>query len=350
MPPKLSRDYINEQPSSHIAQSSPHSVDSDFDTAGERSELKPRVVSPHNALQLQRMLGNRAVTQMIKNKQSGKPQVAVSSIQRLVVGKKGLAKTALDKAKGALSQDESDIDACMAWANELGDFEAFTASNAAFDIFVKLNALGAVPTAVEVREAAGNDSGELVSAAKGFITAASGKPLVEAEAPKAKKEKEPASKVPKNIPKELAFDAPSKAVGPVRPANGNSFADLALIDKSSFPSTFAATMFNIHSQNSTPMTIGAAKLLNGNKNTVKETVEVKVSMYDRDTSTNYFFVVHYHPKAAIPDGPLSGESDIHVKADQAAKYKHETMIESVLTAAGIPSLATIQAQFGATII
>jgi hypothetical protein len=117
-----------------------------------------------------------------------------------------------------------------------------------------------------------------------------------------------------------------------RPAAGTKLADLANISKAKWPDVYLQTMMKIHELKEAELKITGAKILKFNKGTDKETVEHKVSL-----SADKFVVIHYHPRATLPKGAaLSGESLVHVKGAQAAKYSHKYIAKATLEKLGLP--------------
>ena len=101
-------------------------------------------------------------------------------------------------------------------------------------------------------------------------------------------------------------------------------------------------MFNIKENNTNLIwTVHSSELLNFNSGTPKETVEVKVSLGD------YFVVFHYHPKAEMPKGAISGHSEIHVKGGKNI-YKHENATGSFIKDLGVPTLEQIKKDYNET--
>jgi hypothetical protein len=296
-------------------------------------DFSSRSLSADNMIHLQRTLGNRAVVQMLRDKQSS------MSVQRMPADKR--AKTKIKAAADSIEKDEADVEACYVWATQLNEFEAFTASKEAFEIYQQLRTAKPTYAANQISDAVGNDSGQFVEEAKAVIRAASRTPVPVVETPTPKPKAVQSPKPSTKVPKEMSFGE-SQIVAPVRPSAGNTFAELEGIDKGKYPATFASTMLAIAAAGTATLTVGAAEILKHNKGTVKETVEVRVSIRDAAKGKTHFFVVHYHPKAVMPTGAISGHSDIHVKGTRGVKH-HETMTESALTAVGIPSLSAIKA-------
>jgi hypothetical protein len=145
------------------------------------------------------------------------------------------------------------------------------------------------------------------------------------EEKKVEAKKPEAIKIPKRIPEELSFGAPVVPVVRVRPAPGATLTDLRnMADlKDVYPSTFAQTLVAVGGY-----TVENKGLLTYGRGTEKETHEWKVKR------GNLFFVIHYHPRAPIPTGPLSGESKVHVKGSRSAKH-HEAMADAFYTTLGL---------------
>lgn len=309
-----------------------HAPEKSSETEAEYLDLNSHSLSPSKILHLQRTLGNRAVVQMLRNKQ------APVAVQRMPADKR--AKTRIKAAADSIEKDEADVEACYVWATQLNEFEAFTASSEAFGIYQQLRAAKPTYTADKISEAVGNDSGQFVEEAKAVIRAASRTPVPVAETPTPRPRAVETPKPSTKVPKEMSFGE-SQIVAPVRPSVGNTFAELEGIDKGKYPATFASTMLAIAAAGTAALRVGTAVLLPGGKGTAKETVEVKVSIRDTAKGITHFFVVHYHSKAVMPIGAISGHSDIHVKGTRGVKH-HENMNESALTAVGIPSLSAIK--------
>jgi len=133
------------------------------------------------------------------------------------------------------------------------------------------------------------------------------------------------------VPTEFVWTAPPVASSaPTRPAVGSTLTDLQAMaaQKDRFPSTFAATMLAVGGY-----TVGDEVTLPGGQGTESETHEWKVSR------GSLFFVVHTHPRAVMPTGATSGESNIHVKGSRGATH-HESLNTASYVTLGILSATT----------
>ena len=302
-------------------------------------------IRPANLLRLQRAIGNRAVSNLLPAERPSVPVQALTPtigtmLQRLLTTDKLYKKrkqAAIARVKSAL---EGDIEKCYIWAVSLSSFDAFTENDESFSIYQK--AAGLKITSSEIEEAAGNDSSQFVSEANAIIESKNkGGSIDEPAKPKKESSQVPKEKDSGKVPKVLEFSSPSLVAAPSRPQAGNSVTVLNQISKMQWPSTYAETMYNI-SQNKASglsLTVQSPQLLQYNQGTSQETVEVKIKL------GQYSVVVHYHPRAEMPKGALSGESNIHIKGERAKKYKHENVTDEFIVRLGAPTLAEIKAQF-----
>ena len=299
-------------------------------------------IQPAHLLRLQRTIGNRAVSNLLPAQRSSIPALtpAPGTMLQRMSTKDKLYNKRKQEAMEKVSALEADIAKCYEWATSLSLFEAFTANDDCFSSYQKAADLKV--TSSEIEEAAGNDSGRFVSEANAIIKSKSkGSPIEEPAKPKKEAALAPKEKDSGKVPKVLEFSSPSLAVAPARPQAGNSVADLNQISKTQWPSTYAETMYNISQNSASGLSLAAqpAELLKYNQGTPQETVEVKIKL------GQYSVVVHYHPRAEIPKGALSGESNIHLKGERAKKYTHENVTEAFIVRLGAPTLDTIKAQF-----
>jgi hypothetical protein len=280
---------------------------------------------------LQAGINQSPQVQQLRQQQAG----VQAPIQRMKYDKKKHQRS-ITAASEVLMEDEALIQECWEWAESRGQFDAFTQDSEAWGIYRRVVLHGI--SSLQIEEATGGNSLQVLEQAH---------QLIEVKTQKARQADEDGGKVKPEPPKDKGkgavpdvLDLGVNLIQPKqRPPVGKTLAHVkdAHAVKGEFPSTLVLCMEAAAAAGKIgAIQVGAPVLLKGGKGTDKETVEIEA------WSGTYSFVVHYHPKAAIPDGVFNGESNVHVKGDRKVKH-HETMDEGYLAGLGIATLDQIKA-------
>ena len=226
---------------------------------------------------------------------------------------------------------DEDVEECYRWCANESIWEFFSSSAEAFELWEKIKDRYSGEQ-FKKEDKTNNDPEETARQLIEIIEQKFRPTEKKTKAPE--KEGSSSGKVPEVMELGESLIEPEK-----RPTPGNTLDALTNIDKDKWPSTYLRAMILIHENADVDNVIRVTEvtILDFNQGTEGETWECYVSIAGGGRGV----VVHYHPRAIMPEGVSSGESDVHVKGSRRAS-KHEQVSSELLAEIGCPSLEEVK--------